>query len=790
VLTHFLRDVDYAWRQLRRRRSYALVVAAMLTVGVGLSTTTYTAVNGLFLRQWDVRDADAVFLAGLQRTVRPSAGDADDGFTLAAYQYVSAHATRAGYLAYLTEHFDLRFDQAGPKQRIAGMYVSGNFLDVLGIPVQLGTALRPSANGTPAVVISHRLWSRLFAGDPSVVGRMVRIDNATVTIVGVMGAGFDGLGAHTLDILVNIEEARQPPLQESSPAAVRHADTCCIAVAGRAHANVSLPVAREELQLLATQFRRGHGLPDAAAVLTTTAVGPQLMRGEPAMVAGLAFISIAAVLVLVLTWANVGNLFLARSLGRKHEIAVRVSLGASRGHLVRQLMTEGLVLASVAGIVSLAGTVLVPALLRLLEEEADARLFATDWRVAAFTSLAVVSTCLAVSLAPALQATRMPGRGARAGGVLRGVILAVQVAVAVVLTIGATLLTRATIHAATIPADYARDTTSVAFIETPAGTVTSARRQAIRESLFRQARGSDVLIGVADVLPVEVLGLGRSDVREPNRDVHFTAQVLPLSAGGARVLELSLASGRWASDTAGTAEAVVNRTLAEQMWPGENPLGRQVTVELTGGIYTIVGVVRDAHLTAFDRIDPVVHLSPAATGGILPVLVGRADPQFASQVTTLAASVDPSLIVTVMPLRQPLERSLREARIGASLAGGLALVAIVLAVVGVFSVFSYIVEDRRREVGVRIALGGSRAHVRAALFRAIRVPLAAGLIVGLAAACAAGMVLRGFLFGVSPIDLLSYGVALAVIGVAGILAVALPVRRALAIDPWLALRAE
>jgi putative ABC transport system permease protein len=263
--------------------------------------------------------------------------------------------------------------------------------------------------------------------------------------------------------------------------------------------------------------------------------------------------------------------------------------------------------------------------------------------------------------------------------------------------------------------------------------------------------------------------------------------VVPVAEAAPQILGLRLAAGRWPSSDPAALEAVVNRTLAEKVWGSDNALGKSLAIFFANDrVYTVVGVAADAHLTAFDHVAPVVHIAPL----LVPVLVARTATDVDAQLKRLAASVDPELIVTVVPLSQPFEQTLEQARLGAAVAGGLGAVAIALAIFGIFSVFSYLVEERRQEIGVRLALGASRREVGLAMFRATRGAVGGGLVVGLGLAVIAGFVLRGFLFGLSPMDPISYVIVALVLMASAVLATAIPVRRAVRIDPMTALRTE
>ena len=372
--------------------------------------------------------------------------------------------------------------------------------------------------------------------------------------------------------------------------------------------------------------------------LASTAPGEGMRRRGTWDVVGvaLALTGAGVVLVLLLTCANVGNLYLARSLRRKREFAVRLSLGASRARVIRQLLTEGLVMASVAGACAAIMTTAVPMVMRLLEDNSTATMFASDWRVAAFTMAGVVVTCLLISLAPALQTTRIVWRGATATmtartGHMRGVVLAAQIAIAAVLVLSATLLARGIGHAVSAPTDFALHTTTAVTFEPPAqGGFDSKRANQFRTALAQALKDGNLPFGLASAVPAAA---DQASVRPGHSEIEYRCKVLPLTASAFTVLDLKIASGRFASDDPAAAEAVINETLARQIWPTESALGKTLTVSRNRSPYTIVGIAKDAHLTSPSEIEPIVHVAPY-TG--LPVLLARTTPGLERTITRLS----------------------------------------------------------------------------------------------------------------------------------------------------------
>ena len=793
-LEAFLQDVRFAGRMLRKQPAFTASALTMLALGLALAAGTYTVFNGLFVRGWAVPDSDQVFRVEASRRVQPAAGTIVDGLSLGAYRHISAHARTSEYVGYWFDDMRLRADRLAVPAIARTVVVSDNFIAALRIPLQHGAAPSVASGAPPAILITDRTWRRVFGADPAIVGRRAWVYDAPVTIAGVTAAGFDSLGENPVDVIVPIATVGRV---DPSPGTLDNLDEgqCCVRMAGRLRDGRTQEEARAELDLLTAQYRQSVRQPELSVRLTGTTQG-ETLSDQQSVVTVLALVSVGIMLVFVLTCTNVGNLFLAKNLGRRGEIAVRLSLGATRTRIVQQLVVEGLVLATIAGVAAFLATMAIPALFRLVDdEEAIAAMFRTDWRVAAFTSVFVILTCVIVSLAPALHTSRIAWRSACAAvppatGKLRRGILAAQIAVATVLVLSATLLTRGIERALATPADFALHTTTAAIVQPPPGRPwDAAAARLLQAALAAEARASDVPIGLTGLDPRGSTGLGvfYTRVREPGSEAVFGAHVVPVAEAAPQVLGLRLASGRWPSSNPGALQAVVNRTLAESMWGGSDPLGRSMALGFANDrVYTVVGVAADAHLTAFDHIAPVVHIAPL----MLPVLVARTERGVDARLAQLVASVDPGMIVTVVPLSQPFEQTLRQARVGAAVASGLGAVAIALAIVGIFSVFAYLVEERRREIGVRLALGASRTHVGFAMFHATRHAVAGGLLVGFGLSVAAGITLRGFLFGLSAVDPISYAIVAVVLVASAAAATAIPVRRAVRIAPAAALRAE
>jgi putative ABC transport system permease protein len=416
----------------------------------------------------------------------------------------------------------------------------------------------------------------------------------------------------------------------------------------------------------------------------------------------------------------------------------------------------------------------------------------SDWRVAAFTAAATVVVCLLVALAPALQASRpLASTAAAPAGRWRQWVLTVQIAVASVLVLSALLIARGIGQASSGRADFALHSTSAITMRLPQEVADDRlRRRQIRAAVESALAQSDLRFGYAELVPVSELSALRTSIRPQDNAAEFRIDLQPLSARALDVLDVPLAAGRFHRDDPAAGEAVVNETLARRIWPGGNAVGSRALLNFDNRAYTIVGVVRDAHLTSLADIPPLLHIPPSTSVRPLPILLAPSSPDLRPRLTAMLSAVDPSISVSVTPLSESVLETLRTARLGATLAGGLGIIALLLAAIGVFGVFSYLVEDRRREIGIRVALGATRQQVRRAILRVCRAPVIAGVIAGLVLSAIAGAMLRGFLFGLSPLDPVSYGGVALTLLAAAMAATRVPVRRALRVDPAVTLRSE
>jgi hypothetical protein len=338
VFQQLAQDARYALRAMRRQPGFTMASVAMLTIGLGLVAGGYTVVNGLFFRGWAVPANAEVIRVGASRQQASGDGRIVDGFSRSAYAYVRDRAQVADYVAYRIEYFRIKLSPDDRGALTPGMVVSDNFIDVLRIPMQRGSGLASAAGVSGArIVISDRLWRGLFAADPAIVGRTVVVLDQRATVVGVTARGFDGLAHLALDVIADSLLSRERPARIIDKQDAEHA--CCVFLAGRLRPGRTADEAREELRLLTAQYRQSVNLPALAVDVGSTVPTGSVdgMKNQSLLTIVLGLIGSGIVLVMLLTCANVGNLYLARSLRREREIAIRLSLGASRARVIRQI---------------------------------------------------------------------------------------------------------------------------------------------------------------------------------------------------------------------------------------------------------------------------------------------------------------------------------------------------------------------------------------------------------------------------------------------------------------------
>jgi predicted permease len=800
-------DAAYAARNLRRQPGFTAVVVLVLGTVIGLHTTLATVLAGAFMRPWPgIKDP-----SGIVALYRIGPNGQAMGFSLADHRRLVAGATSLGGLAAMASE-EVRLGAGDSAKGVGALLVSGNFFELLGVDLVRGRGFTPTEDqlGAPqaVAVLTYDLWHSRFGGDDAIVGGTVRLNDVPFTVVGIASREFGSAEpAYGKSLFLPIAAVSLLRSNDASVASFLYRpDYCCSDVVGRLAPGATRERARAELDVLSRDLYTPADSKPRGIALTDTALFSRPGRGDsPQPRVTVALVSAALLLVWLIACANIGNLLLARAAARVKEIGIRLSLGASRGRLVRQLLTEGLVVALAAGAlgVVIAGE-LPHVILRLLGGKSAAFPFRVtpDGVVLGYAIVLAGMSAIAFGLAPALHATR--GDLARALGTgeglatsrfsLRGMLLGLQVAVSVILLVSAALLVRsAQRQAGSFDPGFAVDDVAVVSFELPPGAYDDARKQAFFSDVAEALRNSRIAaFGFASFEPTFIRRGFQTLFRRPGQTAEQASPItyVEVSPGYLNVLRIPILAGRdFEPADAGRRVAVINETMARQYWPNENPVGQTFLVGRAEP-QEIVGVMRNAHTHSMYDVPPLFY-QPLHGGRQVPKLLLRASGAAVSgEIARIVDRLDPRVRTQTSPLSANLEQRLQEARWGPILAGVLGAFALALATVGMFGVFAYAVRQRTREIGIRMALGAQPSAVVRLVLAGHSRAVVAGLVVGALGAGAASVILRNRLHGLSPFDPLSYLGVVAVLAVAGLAASYVPARRATRVDPVVALRYE
>ena len=823
-MQNLTKDARFALRSLRKRPGFAVAAVLTLALGIGANTSLFSVVNGLLLRPLPVKDPHSlVALVLFDRD-----GEyARQQITFPLYREYAAEAAGSFSELFACASTHTRINNAGRLRPGRVHVVSGNFFEALGVRPQLGRSFAASEDAAPmrdpVAVISHEMWKGQFQGDPNVVGRTVVLDdhwgkNLSVTVIGVAPKGFRGLEQTGPDLwapsMLHGHFIKAGPVNfrlvgRLRPGVSRQAATLAVQRATDAIGEKygGRPVAGYEADGAIERPLRAQLRPAGRG-----AWGPFRSAETVWKTAGLFLAAVG--MVLLIGCANIANLMLVRSVQRRREFAVRLSLGAGRAQLLRQVLVESVVLALIGGAAGLVvarwgNEALVLLRPSLLSGHVD---LSTDWRVIAFAMGLSVLTGLLFGAVPALHATRLDpntvlkegAAGAtqgRSGGgralawlAPREALVVTQVAVCVALLLGAGLCLRSFVKLNAI--DLGFDANHVVSVPVDVGTAAYSAETAApfwTELFGRLER----LPGVRSVSFAVVPPFTGSMIRPAGPPEGYVP-----AAGEETNLDFNIVGPRY-FETMGTPyvrapatgprpgefQFLVNESFARRYWPGRDPVGLSVDNNV------VAGVVKDSRLKSLWE-EPAPHAyhvqsAPIGTFGHLLVRTdgeaARAVPAIRQELLAVNKDLDPSRIRT---MRTIVDQSLTDERLSLALLGAFASAALALAAVGAYGVTSFAVAARTRELGIRTALGALPANLHALVMRQAMLPVICGIALGLAASLALARLVSGLLYGVSAGDPATIvGVIAVLSGVAGV-ACAVPAFRATRVDPMVALRHE
>lgn len=817
----FLQDLKYAARMLLKRPGFTFIAVLSLTLGIGANTTIFTLVKAVFLHTVPVKDPNAVVVVFSTAATR---NGPEQQFLPLSYLNGRDYREKNDVFSALSVVIPtgVNLTISGKDTGLFCELVNGDFFDIMGVPLALGRGFRAdedqSQGAHPVAVISNAIWKRQLGGDSKILNQIIRVSGQDYTVIGVAAPEFHDLGTlGSPDIFIPIAMHDQV-LTGMQKAWYNTRGARMSFAIGRLKPGVSLRQAESSMRNLNDELIReytkdngGRGV--VLAPINDTVIPPQ-QRGGFVLAGTLVLVIVG--LVLLIACANVANLLLARATQRQREIAVRLSMGASRMRLVRQLLTESLLLGLLAGVFGVACAFGTRSLIKtLLPNQFPPSLdFSVDARVLFYTlGLSLLAT-MAFGLIPALQTSRTdrltvlrdrtdaPTGSTRWYG-LRGWLVIAQVTLSLVALVGAGLFIHSLRNAQQIDPGFEVNHELTMLINLAAERYPQAKAEQFFDNLLDQVRALPMVAaaGFADHAPF-ITGVerttftdnvDRNDPRNGKPTPIFIVKPGFFSAAG-----MSLQQGRDLTehdDSNSALVAVLNQAAAQQFWPGQDPLGKHLHFLLQDWDVTVVGLVNTTkYQTVGEPPKPIIYfpLKQQFTAAMFLWVRTKTDPNLAvSSVSSVVKSLDPAIAPTrVFSVEQLLSQSLAGPRLGAELLGGFGLLALLLAAMGTYGVMSYSVSQRTREIGLRMALGARRIDVLGLVLSNGMAMVIVGVLLGLVASTALTQSMGTLLYGIGFFDAPSFlGTAVLLVLVA-LAACLVPARRASRVDPMVALRYE
>lgn len=804
-------DVRYALRLLAKNRGFSIIAILTLALGIGANTSIFTVANAVLLRPLAYSDPDRLVLVSMSN---PELGTTTGPLSFPCYTFLHDHSRSfSGMAAFTNESFNLT--QGTEPQQLPAARVSADFFRVLGVRPMLGRDFAPEEDkpgSKPVVVIGHSLWMRRFAGSRNILGQTIDLNTQRYTIIGIAPAGFQfaPLGGAAVDIWA----PRVFDLNLATPQQIQAGAQFLDAVA-RLKPGVSIEQARAETNVINRQYQRELATMADTNPKFTVSVR-ELREQLVANVRPAVLILFGAVgLVLLIACANVASLLLSRAVGRKKEVAVRMALGATRADLIRQLLTESLLLAMIGGALgvllsSWTTHALASLAQRNLPRFEDIRI---DGVVLAFATGISLVTGILFGLVPALQTSggdlnaglRDESRGSTSGRVhnrLRATLVIGQVALSVTLLIGSGLLIRSFVHLLNVsPGVDASNVLTMSISLPPSRYTANPRMVSFFNEVIEQAKNIPGVRSAAgsSALPVSpsrfspALLEGQPAIPLAQRPVMVLEMISPSYF---ETMRTPLLAGRMFTehdDAQAPLVAIVNQTLAHRYWPNERAVGKNIYLGRLTVPMQVVGVTADIkNVKLAGAASPEIYMPFAQRPWrtINLILRTTGDPRtLIATARHLVASVDKDQPVTdVRTLEEVLAASRTQPRLMMLLLGVFSGVALVLALVGIYGTLSYLVAQRTQEMGIRIALGAGSNDILAMVMRQGMTITLAGVAIGLALSLVATRLLSSLLYQVSKTDPVTFVGVVVVFALVALLASYIPARRATRVDPTMAMR--
>ncbi len=810
---NLFQDLRYGARMLLKRPGLSVIAVVTLALGIGANTAIFSLVNTVLLRPLPVDKPERL----VSLNSASSKGDVFPTFSYPNYRdYRDRNDVLEGLLCYRFSPISL--SNNGVNERVWGYLVSGNYFDLLGVKPAVGrffTQEDDKAPGAhPVTVITYSCWQKRFAGSPEAIGKNVIVNGRSFSVIGVAQPGFHG------SEISYVPEMWFPMMMlsqiEPGDDYLEARDSANFFAQGRLKPGVTTSQAEAALKSIAAQLATEH--PNENENMTVELSPPGLfgafMRGP---ILGFAGVLMAVVgLVLLLACTNLANLLLARATERRKEIAIRLAIGASRRRLIRQLLTESVLLAMTGGAIGLALAYWLVGAMTGLKPPLDIPLSTElhiDYRVLLFTAAVSVLTGVVFGLLPALQATRpdlvpaLKDETSIAGyrrSWLRNGLVVFQVSLSLLLLICAGLVLRGLQRAQLLNPGFVPHHAIEMSFDLNLQGYDGPRSKEFKRSLMERVRSVPGVeyAGLSNFVPLSmninnnsIFAEGAPQERGANIPSAMTSRASP---GFVAALGVDLLQGRdfIEQNLENQREAVINEAFAQRFWPGQSAIGKRFSFEsVAGPCVDVVGVMRDGkYFSLSEDPTPFVYISLRPESGSYLTMVVRTANEPQSVIGALRREfqqLDANLpVYNVKTLTEHMALPLFPARVAAMLLGGFGLLALILAGIGIFGVMSYAVSQRTREIGIRMALGANaRAILQLVVGQGLRL-IVLGMVIGLVAAFAGTRLMSALLYGVSATDFVTFvGIALILVTVA-LLACYLPARRATKVDPMIALRYE
>ncbi|MGA2588481.1 MAG: ABC transporter permease [Bryobacteraceae bacterium] len=812
-MDRLLLDLRLALRRLRQNPAFSAVAVLTLALGIGANTAIFSIINAALLRRLPVAHASEIV----------SLNEKMGGGVVPTFSYPNYRDMRdrntvlSGLMAY--RFLPASLGLPGNNQRLWGYLVTGNYFDVLGVGAARGRVLHPDDDlrpgGHPVAVLSWPCWQKRFGGDPAAVGRTVKINGMDFTILGVTPPGFFGTELFFApDIFFPSMMQKQ---LEGGKGYLENRDAGNFFVAGRLKPGATMARAEAGLNSVARGLAQQYPKIDEGLqiVLTPPGLAGNYIRG--AVIGFAAALFGVSCLVLLVACTNLASILMARAADRRKEIALRLAVGAGRGSLVRQLLTENLVIAILGGAGGALLAVWITDALAAWRPPADFPLVIKaepDGRVFLFALLVSVVTTLLFGLLPALQAARTNLAGALKNEAiseklrhwqLRDYMVATQVGLSAVLLVCSVLVVRSLQRALDAPIGYNPKGAVTASFDLNIQGYSEARGREFQRRLLEKVRSIPGIESAAtiDWLPLS-LGFSSDNVYIEGKPIPKPTEVpdaysISVSTDYFRTMQTKLLMGREFDSRDkqdGKRVAVVNKTFADQLMRGQDPIGKRFRPNSPdGNPVQIVGVVEDGKYFSLSEARHPAWWGPSeiwyTPNAALVARTNLPATQALRLIRDASRDLDPSLpLYSAGTLVQRLDLPLFPARMAAWALGAFGVLALILAATGIYGVMAYAISRRTREIGIRIAIGASQRQVLGIVARRALVLIGSGTVLGLAAALAAGRLLEKILYGVEPTDPVTFATVLVLMVTIAALACWIPARRAIRINPVTALRQE